>query len=34
MLVELEGLEEKSSDACSIDRCLGGVRSGQNGKED
>lgn len=33
VLVDLEGLEEKSSDACSIDRCLGGVRRGQSVKE-
>ena len=34
MLVDLEGLEVKSTDACSIDRCVGGVRRRENEKED
>jgi hypothetical protein len=34
MLVEIEGLEVMSSDACRVDRCLGEVRTGENGKED
>jgi len=33
-MVEIEDLEVKSSDACRIDRCLGGVRTGESGKED